>query len=120
MQSAHSGNTAGDGRIVAERHIARHIDQRVESSIVAVLDIQIADDHKNQVFRIAILVDFRVVVDNQVALDVDPGRPRTWRSQYPAVGRVSPCPVTIAHRNRTRIHRSQGGIARRVEIRQGQ
>ncbi|MOA09534.1 hypothetical protein D3C78_1293710 [compost metagenome] len=74
-QTAHRGNPAGDARVVADRHIARHIDQRIELSIAAVLDIQIADDHDDQVLRFPPFIDFGIVGDEQITLDVDTGRP---------------------------------------------
>ncbi|MNF99741.1 hypothetical protein D3C84_826540 [compost metagenome] len=73
-QTAHRGNTAGDTRVVADRHIASHVDQRIEASIAAVLDIQITDDHDDQVLWLPKFIDFGIVGDEQITLDVDTRR----------------------------------------------
>ncbi|MOA02004.1 hypothetical protein D3C78_1214360 [compost metagenome] len=115
LQAARGRNAAVDGRVVADGHIARRIDQRIEFGIAAVLDIEIPYHDDNQISRITILIDLCVVADDQIALDVDPGRSRAWRSQYPVVGRDAARPVAVAHRNRPRTSRRQGRKRRSIE-----
>ncbi|MNF77246.1 hypothetical protein D3C84_593870 [compost metagenome] len=117
-QASGSRNPTLDGRIVANHHVSRRIDQGIEASVVAVLDDQITVDDQDQIARIAICIDPGVVVDEQVALDINPRRPRRWRNQVPVGSGVPAQPVTVAGEHRARVACDQHGVG--IETRQHQ